>query len=128
MRNDLHVTEIWLKSFLTCKKKRLLIRTDFVLTDLRTEHSTWSFYCAQSMCFVRSIIICMCQRCLLENRRVWDGVKHQNEICGIHWEKERIKLTQMKGKQCDLILFRAWLCYFYITFTFIAWSCCLMSY
>ena len=21
----------------------------------------------------------MCQRCLLQNRRVWDGVKHQNE-------------------------------------------------
>ena len=23
--------------------------------------------------------ICMCQRCLLQNRTVWDGVKHRNE-------------------------------------------------
>ena len=42
MRNDLHVTGIWLKNFLNWKK-RLLIRTVFVLIDLKTERSTWSF-------------------------------------------------------------------------------------
>ena len=42
MRNDLHVTGIWVKNFLTWKK-RLLIRTVFVLIDLKTERSTWSF-------------------------------------------------------------------------------------
>ena len=42
MRNDLHLTGIWVKHFLTWKK-RLLIRTVFVLIDLKTERSTWSF-------------------------------------------------------------------------------------
>ena len=41
MHNDLHVTGIWLKNFLTWEK-RLLIRTVFVLTVLKTELSTWS--------------------------------------------------------------------------------------
>ena len=39
------------------------------------------------------------------------------QVRGIHWEKRRIKHTQMKRKQC-ILLFRALLCYFYITFTF----------
>jgi len=39
-------------------------------------------------------------------------------VHGIHWEKRQIKHTQMKRKQCNL-LFRAWLCYFYNTFSFI---------
>ena len=42
MRNDLQVTGIWVKNFLTWKK-RLLIRTVFVFIDLKTERSTWSF-------------------------------------------------------------------------------------
>ena len=91
----------------------------------------WTFdmiiYCAQSMCFVRSIFACV-SGVYYKTEESGMELNIKNEICGIHWEKERIKLTQMKGKQCDLILFRAWLCYFYITFTFIAWSCCLMSY
>ena len=39
-------------------------------------------------------------------------------VHGIRWEKRRIKQTQMKEKQCNL-LFRASLCYFYTTFSFI---------
>ena len=38
MRNDLHVTGIRLKNFLTWKK-RLLIRNVFVLIDVKTERS-----------------------------------------------------------------------------------------
>ena len=41
MHNDLHVPGIWLKNFLTWKK-RLLICTVFVLIDLKTDRSTWS--------------------------------------------------------------------------------------
>ena len=26
-----------------------------------------------------------------------------NRVCGIHWEKRRIKHTQMKGKRCNLL-------------------------
>ena len=40
------------------------------------------------------------------------------QLHGIHWEKRQIKHTQMKRKQC-MLLFRAWLCYFYITCTFL---------
>ena len=39
MRNDLHVTGIRLKK-LSYLEKRLLIRTVFVLIDLKTERST----------------------------------------------------------------------------------------
>ena len=39
MRNDLHVLEYEIKNFLTWKK-RLLIRTVFVLIDVKTERST----------------------------------------------------------------------------------------
>ena len=46
MRNDLHVTGIRLKK-LSYLEKRLLIRTVFVLIDVKTE----------SMCFVRSIYL-----------------------------------------------------------------------
>ena len=54
MRNDLHVTGIYdLKNFLTCIAQK--------------EHVSFVAY------------ICMCQWCLLQNRRVWDGVKHRNE-------------------------------------------------
>ena len=42
MRNDLYVTGMWVENFLTWKK-RLSIRTVFVLIDLKTERSTWSF-------------------------------------------------------------------------------------
>ena len=42
MRNDLYVTGMWVENFLTWKK-RLLIRTVFVLIDLKTERSTWLF-------------------------------------------------------------------------------------
>ena len=42
----------------------------------------------------------MYQLRILQNRRLWDGVKHRNEICGIHWEKGQIKHTHMEGKQC----------------------------
>ena len=42
MRNDLYVTGMWVENLLTWKK-RLLIRTVFVLIDLKTERSTWSF-------------------------------------------------------------------------------------
>ena len=54
-------------------------------------------------------------------------MKMNIRVCGIQWEKRRIKHTQMKGEQCTLLL-RAWLCYFYITFTFIAQSYCLMAF
>ena len=77
MHNDLHVPGIWLKNFLTWKK-RLLIRTVFVLIDLKTDRSTWSSI-AQKARVSFLAYICMCQRCLLQNRRVWDGVKHRNE-------------------------------------------------
>ena len=40
MCNDLHVTGIWLKNFLTWEKM-LLIHTVFVLIVLKTELSTW---------------------------------------------------------------------------------------
>ena len=77
MRNDLHVPGIWLKNFLTWKK-RLLIRTVFVLIDLKTDRSTWSSIAQKArVSFVA--YICMCQRYLLQNRRLWDGVKHRNE-------------------------------------------------
>ena len=45
--------------------------------------------------------------------------KKNIRVCGIHWEKRQIKHTQMKGKQCNLLV-TAWWWYFYITFTFIA--------
>ena len=77
MRNDLHVTGIRLKKILTWKK-RLLIRTVFVLIDIKTERSTGSSI-AQKVHVSFVAYICMCQRCLLQNRRVWDGVKHRNE-------------------------------------------------
>ena len=44
-------------------------------------------------------------------------MKMNVQVRGIHWEKRQIKHTQMKRKQC-ILLFRALLCYFYITFTF----------
>ena len=77
MRNDLHLTGIRPKNFLTWKK-RLLIRTVFVLIDVKTERSTWSSI-AQKIRVWFVAYICICQRCLLQNRRVGDGVKHRNE-------------------------------------------------
>ena len=76
MRNDLHVTGIRLEKLTW--KKRLLIRTVFVLTDVKTERSTCSSI-AQKVRVSFVACICKCQRCLLQNRRVWDGVKHRNE-------------------------------------------------
>ena len=77
MRNDLHVTGIWLKK-LSYLEKRLLIHTVFVLIDVKTERSTWSSI-AQKVRVSFVAYICMCQWCLLQNRRVWGGVKHRNE-------------------------------------------------
>ena len=77
MHNDLHVTGMRLKK-LSYLEKRLLIHTVFVLIDIKTERSTWSFVVQKvRVSFVAYIY--MCQRCLLQNRAVWDGVKHQNE-------------------------------------------------
>ena len=53
MRNGLHVTGIRLKKTFLPGKKRLLIRTVFVLIDVKTERST----CAKSTCFLRSIYL-----------------------------------------------------------------------
>ena len=76
MRNDLHVTGIWLKNFLTWEK-RLLIRTVFVLIVLKTELSTWSSIAEKvRVSFVAYLLV---SAHLLQNRRVWDGVKHRNE-------------------------------------------------
>ena len=64
---------------------------------------------AKSMCFFHSIF-CMCHRRLLQNRRVWDGVKHRNENEHSsswnpwHWEKGQIKHTQMEEKPSNLII------------------------
>ena len=77
MRNDLHVTGIRLKK-LSYLEKGLLIRTVFVLIDIKTERSTWSSI-VQKVRVSFVAYICMCQRCLLQNRRVCDGVKHRNE-------------------------------------------------
>ena len=77
MRNDLHVTGIRLEK-LSYLEKRLLIRTVFVLIDVKTERSTCSSI-AQKVRVSFVACICKCQRCLLQNRRVWDGVKHRNE-------------------------------------------------
>ena len=79
MRNDLHVPGIWLNNFLTWKKKALNAHCFcFVLVDLKTDRSTWSSIAQKArVSFVA--YICMCQRYLLQNRRVWDGVKHRNE-------------------------------------------------
>ena len=41
MCNDLHVPGIWLKNFLTWRK-RLLIHTVFILIDLKTDRLIWS--------------------------------------------------------------------------------------
>ena len=78
MRNDLHVTGIRLEKLSYLEKKRLLIRTVFVLIDVKTERSTCSSI-AQKVRVSFVACICKCQRCLLQNRRVWDGVKHRNE-------------------------------------------------
>ena len=66
-----------LKNFLTWKK-RLLIRNAFVLIDIKTECSTWSSI-AQKVRVLFVAYIRMCQRCLLQNRRVLEGVKHRKE-------------------------------------------------
>ena len=68
-----------LKNFLTWKKKALNAHCFcFVLVDLKTDRSTWSSIAQKArVSFVA--YICMCQRYLLQNRRVWDGVKHRNE-------------------------------------------------
>ena len=71
MRNDLHVTETRNKK-LSYLKKRLLIRTVFVFIDVKTERSTWSSI-AQKVRASFIAYICMCQWCLLQKRRVWDG-------------------------------------------------------
>ena len=100
MRNDLHVTGIWLKSFLAWKKKRPLIGT-VCFHMLRTERSTWSSIAQEA---IVSFVAHLRQRRLLQNRRVWGGVKLNIRVRGIHWEKGRINHTQMKGKQCNFII------------------------
>ena len=77
----------------------------------------------------RSSHISMCQWRLLQNRRVWVGVKHfWSEIHGIHWEKGRIKHMQMKGKQYWLYHLEPGCGISVLLFLFIAWSYCLTSY
>ena len=68
MRNDLHVTGIRLEK-LSYLEKRLLIRTVFVLIDVKTERSTCSSI-AQKVRVSFVACICKCQRCLsLTNSR-----------------------------------------------------------
>ena len=79
-------------------------------------------HCTKSMCFIRSIFACVHGIYFkTETSGMEQNIKMKMNIWvrGIHWEKRQIKLTQMKGKQYN-ILFRAWLYYFYIIFTFIA--------
>ena len=66
MCNDLHVTGIWLKK-LSYLEKMLLICTVFVLIDVKTERS--HDRPLRKKYVFRS----------LQNRRVWDGVKHRNK-------------------------------------------------
>ena len=120
MLNDLHVTGIWLKNFLTWKKRPLICTVFlFWLTlKLNVRHDR-PF--AKSMCFVRSIFTFVSS---INYKTEESGMKQNIKIKmkirvrGIRWEKRWIKQAQMKEKQCNL-LFRALLCYFYITFSLI---------
>ena len=78
MCNDLHEAGIWLKKLSYLEKKALNPHTVFVLIDVKAEGSPW-LSIAQKVRVSFIAYICMCQRCLLQNRRVWDGVKHRNE-------------------------------------------------
>ena len=65
-------------------------------------------HCAKSLCFICSIFACVSGICY-KNRRVWDGVNIEREMNKslwnpLHWEKGRIKHTQMKEKQCNFIV------------------------
>ena len=100
MRNDLHVTGIWVKNYLT-RKKRLLIRTVFVLIGLKTERSTWSFIAQKAR--VSLVAYLHVSAAFITKERSLGWSKTSNRIRGIHWEKRRIKHTQMKGKQCNLL-------------------------
>ena len=68
---------------------------------LRTERSTWSSIAQEARV---SFVAHLRQRRLLQNRRVWGGVKLNIRVRGIHWEKGRIKHTRMKGKECNFII------------------------
>ena len=100
MRNDLYVTGIWVKNFLT-RNKRLLIRTVFVLIGLKTERATWSFIAQKAR--VSLVAYLHVSAAFITKERSLGWSKTANRICGIHWEKRRIKHTQMKGKQCNLL-------------------------
>ena len=100
MRNDLYVPGIWVKNFLT-RNKRLLIRTVFVLIGLKTERATWSFIAQKAS--VSLVAYLHVSAAFITKERSLGWSKTANRICGIHWEKRRIKHTQMKGKQCNLL-------------------------
>ena len=70
-------------------------------------------HCAKSTYFVRSIFACasgVYYKTEESGMELNIETKMNIRVRGIHWQKIRIKHTQMKGKQCNL-LFRAWLCY-----------------
>ena len=75
-----------LKNFLTWKK-RLLIRTVFVLIDVKTE----------STCFVRSIYLHVSAVFITKQKSLgWSKTSKQKrtfEFIEIHWEKRPIKHT-----------------------------------
>ena len=58
-------------------------------------------HCAKSTCFVGSIFARVSGVYYKEWSLGWG--KRSNRICRIHWEKRRIKHTQMKEKQCNLL-------------------------
>ena len=111
----------WKLSFL--EEKRLLIRTVFVLTSLtlRTERSTQSSIAQEArVSFVAHFVVSAPFITTSKWKWTFEFVESigGNDELNIHrWKEYNVTLE-----------FRAWLGYFYIIFTFIAWSYCLTSY
>ena len=114
-----------LKTLSTGRKNMLLICTVFVFICLTLLTQERSF--AKKHMFVHGIHVFACVT----------GVYYKPGESGIEYNIE-FKLVESIGRKNELnihrwnknnvtLLIRAWLWYFYITFTFIAWSYCLIN-